>query len=83
MGLVLLSRNGKEKNILLLLLSSLLAVVKISWLCRINCPAFNLSNFVMTMYPEFVSLSKIGGEYANIFMQRIQSPFWRDVLKNY
>ena len=35
--------------------SSFLAAVKISWLHRINCPDSNLSNFVMTMYPEFVS----------------------------
>ena len=53
---------------------------------RINCPDSNLSNFVMTMYPEFVSW-KFGGEYTNVYlyiqMQRIQNPFFRNVLKHY
>ena len=57
------------------------------FLRRINCPDSNLSNFVMTMYPEFVSLRKFGGEYTNVYlyiqMQRIQNPFFRNVLKHY
>ena len=24
-----------------------------------------------------------GGEYANVLMQKIQNPFWKDVLKHY
>lgn len=63
--------------------SSFMAAVKIGWLRRINCPDSNLSNFVMTMYPEFVSLRKFGGEYANVSMQRIHNPFFRNVLKHF
>ena len=63
--------------------SSFMAAVKIGWLRRINCPDSNLSNFVMTMYPEFVSLRKFGGEYTNVLMQRIQNPFFRNVLKHF
>ena len=28
-------------------------------------------------------LDKLGGDCANVFMQRIHNPFWRDALKHY
>lgn len=43
---------------------------------------FTIKDFVLNL--DFVNLRKLGeggGEYANVIMQRVHNPFWRDVMK--
>ena len=61
---------------------SFLYSMKISWLRRISVDSY-IRDFVLNLYPELDMLNKLGGDYANVLMQRIHNPFWRDVLKHY
>ena len=51
------------------------------WLHRINVDSY-ITDFVLNLYPELDMLDKLAGEYANVLMQSMHSPFWRDVLKH-
>ena len=61
---------------------SFLCSMKLTWLRRITAES-HCREFVLNMYPELGLLYKKGGEYANVIMQRINNPFWRDVLKHF
>lgn len=38
---------------------------------------------MLDFFPKFVYLDRVGSEYVNILLPRIQNPFWEDVLKHY
>ena len=35
------------------------------------------------LYPDWYTLRMFGGEFANVLMQQICNPFWKDVFKHY
>ena len=62
---------------------SCLATMKASWIRGLRCVESSLKDFVLNMYPDFANLRTLGGRICNVLMQKIQNPFWRDVLKHY
>ena len=57
--------------------------MKISWLRRISSGESNLKDTVLIFSTGFCKLTRFGGECANVLMQKIHNPFWKDVLKHY
>ena len=64
-------------------IKSFLAPLKISWLKRILHDDGRLSKILQAMSPLIQNVKQRGGEFANIFMQRVKNPFWFDVFKHY
>ena len=60
-----------------------LAALKISWLGRVQEEESHIRTLLNALCPDFAKLFKLGGEYANVLMQTIGNPFWKDVLKHY
>ena len=58
---------------------SFVSSMKISWLRGISVNSF-IGDFMLNLYPELDMWNKLGGEFANVLMQRIRNLFWRDVL---
>ena len=63
---------------------SCLSTLKISWLRRIRFdPDSQLATFLFDLFPDMKMLSSFGGEFVNKVRDRIDNPFWKDVLNHY
>ena len=57
--------------------------MKISRLRTISSGESNLKDTVLNFFSSVCKLTMFEREYANILMQKIHNPFWKDVLKHY
>ena len=58
------------------------SIMKLSWLRRLMNTSKWKEN-TLNMYPLLSNLDEFGSEYANVLMQRLNNPFWKDVLRHY
>ena len=62
---------------------TVLSCMKIGWLRRLKLEDSSFGDTVFKLPPDLNKLKLFGGEFANVPMQRICNPFWKDVLKHY
>ena len=63
---------------------SCLSTMKISWLRRLQFNSDSeMTLFLYNLFPEMQLLSSLGSEYAHVVMQKVENPFWKDVMKHY
>ena len=62
---------------------TVLSCMKMGWLRRLMLEGSSLGDPVFKPSPDLNKLKLFGGEFANVPMQRIYNPFWKDVLKHY
>ena len=60
-----------------------LAALKISWLGRVRKEDSDVGKLICACYTDFMKTFHVGGEFANIMMERMHNPFWKDVMKHY
>ena len=62
---------------------TVLSCMKMGWLRRLMLEDSSFGDTVFKLSPDLKELKLFGGEFANVPMQRICNPFWKDVLKHY
>lgn len=60
-----------------------LSALKITWIKRILLNKGKLTNILLAMCPLIQNIKQHGCEFVNVIMQRIENPFWVDVLKHF
>lgn len=64
-------------------IKSFLSALKINWLKRILCSNGKITKILKIVCPSIQNMEKLGSEYINVILQKVENPFWRDVLKHY
>jgi hypothetical protein len=72
----------KEGGLQMLNVRNFLSSLKLSWLRKLRSDS-DWRDFTLNLYPELIDIDKLGTEYANTVMNRINNPFWKDVMKHY
>ena len=62
---------------------TVLSCMKMGWLRRLMLEDSSFGDTVFKLSPDLKELKLFGGEFANVPMQWICNPFWKDVLKHY
>ena len=62
---------------------TVLSCMKMGWIRRRMSEGSGFGDTVFKLFPDLNKLKLIGVEFANVPMQRICNPFWKDVLKHY
>ena len=71
-----------EGGLNMLNIHAFIATMKISWIKKMNTND-RIHAWIETLYPIISNLHVFGGEYANILMEKIKNPVWKDVMKHY
>ena len=74
---------GEAGGLKMIDIKSFSSALKISWLTRILHDDTKLIKILQAMCPLIQNVKQRGGEFANIIMQRVKTPFWVDVFKHY
>ena len=63
-------------------ISAYISSLKLSWLKRIANEC-GLQKFIFDVFPMFINLITLGGEYVHVCMRHCNNLFWCDVLKHF
>ena len=71
-----------EGGIQMVDISAYISSLKLSWLKRIANEC-GLQKFIFDVFPMFINLITLGGEYVHVCMRHCNNLFWCDVLKHF
>ena len=71
-----------EGGLKMLNVRNFLSSMKISWLRRLSFDS-EWKDFTLNLFPRLGHLKHFGAEYANIIIENVENPFWKDVVKHY
>ena len=74
-------KSYEEGGLKMVDIYSFLATLKISWIKRLT-DSFSSSSEWPHLYPLLSNIYKFGFDYIQICIDKIDNPFWRDVLKH-
>ena len=77
----IICKSYEEGGLKMVDIHSFLATLKISWLQRLSDSSSSFSEWPH-LYPLLNNLNKFGSEYIQFCIEKIDNPFWRDVLKH-
>ena len=58
------------------------SAMNIIWLRKISSGGFYHNRLLMAIYPALDDRKLYGSEYANVLMEKVKNPFWKDLIKH-